>query len=147
MNWGYKIVVAFVIFAAFIGTLVGICVNQDISLVAKDYYRQEIAYQEQIDRMANHEALPEKPKVIYKRSEGKAVLAFPPQVKNRISQGSVHFFRPSDAKLDNKFAIQLDTEGQQHFDLSQYQKGLWKVKLQWASRSGEEYYDEMTIVI
>ena len=77
MNWGYKIVVAFVIFAAFIGTLVGICVNQDISLVAKDYYRQEIAYQEQIDRMANHEALPEKPKVTYKGVREQLYLPFP----------------------------------------------------------------------
>ena len=147
MNWGYKIVVAFVLFAAFIGTLVGICVNQDISLVAKDYYRQEIAYQEQIDRMANQQALAQKPVVAYQRKAGQAVLTFPDPIKDEISQGSVHFFRPSDAKLDNKFAIRLNPEGLQYFDLSQYQKGLWKVKLQWASQSGKEYYDEMTIVI
>ena len=53
MNWGKWIIVSFVLFAAFIGILVVICVRQDISLVSKNYYQEELAYQQQIDRMNN----------------------------------------------------------------------------------------------
>jgi len=61
MNIGKWIVVAFVLFAAFIGTLVVVCVRQDVSLVSRDYYRQELAYQNQIQRLNNTAALLEKP--------------------------------------------------------------------------------------
>jgi hypothetical protein len=40
MNWGKWIIVSFVLFAGFIGTLVTVCVRQDISLVSKDYYKE-----------------------------------------------------------------------------------------------------------
>ena len=55
--------VAFVFFALFIGTLVTICVRQDITLVTKEYYKEELAYQEQIDRMNNVNNLGEVPEI------------------------------------------------------------------------------------
>ena len=47
MNFGKWIVVAFVFFSLFIGTLVTVCVRQDISLVSTDYYKEELIYQDQ----------------------------------------------------------------------------------------------------
>ena len=63
MDFGKWIVVAFVLFAVFIGTLVTVCVRQDISLVSKEYYKEELAYQDQIVRIANTEKLGLKPKI------------------------------------------------------------------------------------
>lgn len=61
MSIGHWIVVSFVLFAAFIGTLVAVCLREDISLVTKDYYQEELAYQDQIQRLNNVAELKEKP--------------------------------------------------------------------------------------
>ena len=45
MNWGKSIVLAFVLFAVFIGVLVAVCVREDISLVSRNYYNEELDYQ------------------------------------------------------------------------------------------------------
>ena len=59
MNWGTKITLSFIAFVGIIITMVVISMRQDISLVAKDYYVQEIAYQDQIDRIRNNHDLGE----------------------------------------------------------------------------------------
>jgi hypothetical protein len=41
----------FILFAAFIGTLVTVCLRQDISLVSKDYYKEELQYENQLTRL------------------------------------------------------------------------------------------------
>ena len=59
MNWGKSIILAFVLFAGFIATLVVVCVREDISLVSKDYYKEELLYQDQIQRLNNASQLKE----------------------------------------------------------------------------------------
>ena len=49
MNWGKSIVLSFILFAAFIGTLVTVCIRQDISLVSKDYYEEELQYDKSVN--------------------------------------------------------------------------------------------------
>ena len=51
MNWGKSIVLSFVLFAAFIVTLVTVCLRQDISLVSKEYYKEELQYENQLTRL------------------------------------------------------------------------------------------------
>ena len=63
MNWGTKIVFSFIAFAGLIITMVVISMRQDVSLVAKDYYVQEIAYQDQIDKIQNQKALESEPTI------------------------------------------------------------------------------------
>ena len=63
MNWGKSIIAAFLFFALFIGVLVFICMKQEVSLVSKDYYKDEINYQQQIERLNNAEHLESKPTI------------------------------------------------------------------------------------
>ena len=53
MNWGHKIVMTFIVFAAIIISMVVISMRQDVSLVAADYYKQELAYTEQMNKLEN----------------------------------------------------------------------------------------------
>jgi nitrogen fixation protein FixH len=145
MNWGTRIFLAFVVFAGIIITMVVISMRQPVGLVAKDYYKQEIAYQDQIDKMQNFRILPEKPVVKVKREEGKAFLVFPEALAEEIIQGEVLFFRPSDDSSDQNFALKPEG-GVQEFDLQKLQRGLWKVKFWWEDKS-RGYYHEQTIVI
>ena len=64
MNWGKWIIVSFVLFAAFIGTLVTVCMRAEVSLVSKDYYKEELEFQKQIVRIENTSALESKPAIV-----------------------------------------------------------------------------------
>ena len=48
MHYGKSIVVAFILFAMFIGTLVTVCIREDVNLVSPDYYEEELAHGQKI---------------------------------------------------------------------------------------------------
>lgn len=144
MNWGKWIIVAFVLFVAFMGILVYRSLNQEFHLVAEDYYEQEIAYQERIDEMENALELDELPAVEYQRSNGIAVLRFPESILSDPIKGKINFYRPSDATLDVVIEIDLDENGVQYIDLKPLKAGNWKVGLAWTS-SDTDYYHEIRL--
>ena len=49
MNWGYKILIVYIVFIAGIVTLVYKSSVQNQDLVVNDYYDQELKYQDKID--------------------------------------------------------------------------------------------------
>ena len=146
MNWGTKIVISFVCFVGLLVTLVYVSVSTDFYLVSDNYYEQELAYEDQIQRMKNVNGLAEKPDFKLLRNEGKAELRFPVSVMQAMEEGSISFFRSADARLDKKFDLVFDESGVQVFDIKKLASGAWKVKIEWKSK-GTEYYQELNIVI
>lgn len=136
MNPGKWIVVAFVLFAAFIATLVTVCMRQDISLVATDYYKKELVYQEQIERMNNTEKLIHKPVIRIAGSAMKVTF----DSTQRVQQGELQLFCPSNAHMDRTFTLKPD---QREFDqdISGLTAGMYRVKLFW-TMNGKDYYQE-----
>lgn len=146
MNWGHKIAIAISIFIAFmVGTVIW-AFQQDVNLVAENYYEEEIAYQKQIDKIKNTNRLLEKPTVNYRNVDDIVELVFPQRLLNKKIKGELHFFRPSDFKKDRKFELQLDEEGKQFISVATLQPGSWKVKLRWNDLD-KEYFDEVNIYI
>lgn len=141
MNWGRGIILAFVGFALVITTLVVISMKQEVNLVSPDYYKQEIAYQDQIHRLENFNALDEKP-VVKKESSNVLLIKFPLELSNDFVSGNFLLFRPSSSKLDKKFKLDLDNNGAQRVSLENLSKGIWKVKLSWKGKNDKEYYSE-----
>jgi hypothetical protein len=136
MNWGNAIVLVFVAFAAIIITMVTICMRQDdLHLVTQNYYEEEIRYQEHIDKVTNAKDL------------GVIVLDF--DAKNKVmdlnlpadASGSIHLFRPSDARLDQRIKIDSDKKS---LDLAGLKPGYWHIKLTW-EKDGIAYYEEKKI--
>lgn len=146
MNWGKGIFLAFVIFASGLGVMLFITLREDLGLVAHDYYKQEIAYQEQIERMKNYETLQKKPTIRQQIDLRRIVLTFPVDLVEAITEGEVHFFRPSASQSDVKFKLMFDETGTQYFDMSSLEKGMWRIKLNWKD-SSKEYYQETVMVI
>ncbi|WP_420581093.1 FixH family protein [Reichenbachiella sp.] len=144
MNWGKSIVLAFVLFAGVIITMVVISMQHDVNLVAVNYYEEELAYEDQMNRIRNFESLPDKP--IVKRDGGQIVLSFPSEVADQMKNGEIHFFRPSDHKFDKKIKIKLDEQNSQVFPVSAFGSGLWKTKLHWNTEN-KEYFSEQKIVL
>jgi hypothetical protein len=139
MNFGNWIVVAFVLFAIFIGVLVTVCVRQDISLVSKNYYGEELAYQDQIKRINNTTGLNIKPGIT-KIGNNTIQVTFDKAFK--IENGKVKFFCPSDPKMDKDFELTANSNTQL-FNTSALRKGMYKVKLLWVMDGKEFYFEEI----
>jgi hypothetical protein len=141
MNIGKWIVVAFVLFAAFIGTLVVVCVRQDVSLVSRDYYRQELAYQNQIQRLNNTAALLEKP--VIKVIDRTLQIEF--NQSEEVEAAELMLFCPSNEKMDRNF--HLTSNQRTHvFALEELQKGMYRAKLQWKMNEKEFYWEEIIFI-
>ena len=146
MNWGAKIIIAFVCFIGLIFGLVYTSMNQDVSLVADNYYEEELAYEEQIQRIKNSRDLGEKVDFEMNRKELTAHFNFPHSIRKIFKEGTIHFFRPSDASLDQEFPMLMGQEGKQKVNLSEFKKGFWKVKINWKS-GDKEFYEELSLML
>jgi hypothetical protein len=140
MNWGKWIIVAFVLFAGFIATLVTVCMRQDVNLVSKDYYKEELAYQNQIVRINNARGLEQKPEIKFTGD----LLEISFARFNELNHGEVKLFRPSSPDMDRTFKLKNSSENIQRFNISGIQEGMYKVKVTW-TMGGKEYYIENII--
>ncbi len=142
MNWGKWIAVAFVSFAVFIGVLVTVCMREDISLVSKKCYEDDLQFQRQFDQSSNAQALVIKPVInIHNQT---LTLSYPNL--QHMEAGVITLMRPSNEALDHVFKVSQQIDTIQHYTLTDLTKGLYKVRLQW--KEGEkEYRIDKTIVI
>ena len=143
MNWGKWIVVAFILFVAFIGTMLTIMMRQDIGLVTKNYYAEDLAFQNQLERKQNTEQLELKPVVTIE--QGQVMKVYFPAV-SFVESGEVKLIRPSSEKLDQQVKLQASADSVQVFNLNPLTPGPYRVKLQWKAE-GKEFYLEKLIVI
>lgn len=142
MNWGKWIIVAFIFFAAFIATLVTVCMRQDVSLVSKDYYANELAYQDQIQRINNANRLTQKPSI---HKSGNFLLVEFHQAKE-MEKGKLTLFNPSDPAKDKIYALSTSVEEQLLIPLEDIKPGMYRAQLEWAM-DGKEYFTETVITI
>jgi hypothetical protein len=142
MSWGKWIIVAFVLFAGFIATLVTVCMRQDISLVSKDYYQEELVYQDQILRMNNVNQLDHKP--VIQRSGNFLEIDF--NRFNEIEKGQLKLFSPSDPAKDKSYSLKSIDNTKQLLPIGDVAKGMYRARMQWIMH-GKEYYLETVINI
>lgn len=142
MNWGKWIIVAFIFFAAFIATLVTVCMRQDVSLVSKDYYANELVYQDQIQRINNANQLTQKPSI---HKSGDFLLLEFHQAKG-IENGKLILFNPSDPAKDKIYAFSTPVETNLFIPLEDVKPGMYRAQLEW-TMDGKEYFTETVITI
>ncbi len=138
MNWGKAIIITFILFAGFILSIVYTMMQQRIDLVKEDYYKEELNYQKQINRISN--ANKSTIKMKYSAQNQVFTIVLP----EAVNKGEVKFFRPSDKHLDFKKAI---PKGENfNFDTKNMAKGRWKVQVYWTDGQNE-YFKEENIFI
>jgi hypothetical protein len=142
MNWGNYIVASFIAFGLFIGYMAVVSFQQSVDLVAEDYYQQEIAYQDHIDKVDNTENL--EVKVGVHQENGQLSIRFP-QAMQTI-QGQIVLFRPSDATLDRNYEIRVNEGLEQTIPTVDLAKGMYKLKVDWTNGT-KDFYSEETIFI
>lgn len=146
MNWGWKIVVLYSAFVVMTLFMVFFFMRQKVDLVADDYYKQEIEYQGQMDKISNAKLLKEPVEFEYSPENGVVKFNFPQEHANTAMNGNIHFYRPSNAEEDKNFEIRPEATGEQIIGVGSLSKGLWKVKISWTS-GGKEFYDEKVVTL
>jgi hypothetical protein len=142
MNWGKWIIVSFILFAVFIATLVAVCMRQDVSLVSKDYYKDELAYQDQIVRVNNAAQLTDRPVI---KKNGK-FLEVDFKKLNKIENGTLKLFRPSDPKMDKVIILQPSQGTTQSVPVDELKKGMYRARMQWVMNDKEYFIEEIIIL-
>lgn len=142
IGWGKRILFLYLGFVALIITLVVMSVRQKIDLVTPDYYKQELAYEKKIEGMRNVNALSAKV-TINATNEG-ITLQLPTEALGGTN-GNIHFFRPSDDKMDIKDTLIMDTTGF-FFDRGSFGSGKYIVYVSW-EKGDKEFFSEQTIMV
>lgn len=144
MNWGNKIFLAFMAFLMFLGVLVYKSFQSQVQLVSPDYYQQEIAFQEQIDKIKNEKALEKSVSITHNWELDEFRIIFP--LEMIVETGKLDLYRPSDASMDRSWDLQLDQEHTHKVSTQSLASGLWMVQIEWQDQS-KSYYKELNIYL
>lgn len=143
MNWGYKVMLGFSLFAAMMIYLVYRCFQVNFDLVEKEYYKSELAYQQVIDGSKRADALSASPGI--KQSGDYVILQMPDEMKGATISGALWFYCPYDAQKDKKIQLSVDENGIQTFR-NKILPGRYTVKMDW-EKDGTTYHSEQLITI
>jgi hypothetical protein len=140
--WGWGVAIVYTVFA--LGTLgvVAFTMTQKVELVSPDYYAKEIAYEEQLRRIRQGNALEEQVSCQLSADGRFIEVRFPASMAG--ARGKLTLYRPSESSLDREYALAPDPAGVQRIPAENLTRGLWRVKLTWRANS-EEYYREFML--
>jgi len=143
LNWGTFIAIGYSVFVLFVIFMVYSAFGEDYDLVTEDYYAQEIAYQDRIDRTSRANRLENSLQVTLEGNNLKVIF---PQ-NNKTLSGSIQCFRPSDESKD--FTETFNTSsGSFGIPLNRFIKGKYLIKVDWTSvEEAGGFYQEQVIVI
>jgi len=142
-NWGTGIFIFYSLFAATLIFIVWKSTQYDHSLVVEDYYAKDLAYQGRYDQIKNSLGLKEKLDIEYHSKSNQVQISFPNGIGNEFT-GNVVFYRADNKSKDKLLELQIDAENDMMVDVSGYDRGRWKVQVDWAAQ-GVDYFDESIV--
>lgn len=84
--------------------------------------------------------------VLFDEGSTSIKLIFPEEIRIDSLSGNVTFYRPNDPTLDKKYKLSLNTEGLQIIPVGDFEKGRWKLSVEWEADS-LTYLEEKNIFI
>jgi len=143
-NWGTGITISIILFLIVSFAMLFHFMNQKVDLVTNNYYEKTLVYQTKIDEANRSEEINGEIKLEYLNNRLKFI--FPISTINKISEGEMYFYRPSDSNKDFKAPFQLNENNEMVWDASKIDKGYWKVQIHWLVNN-ESYSVERTLMI
>ena len=144
LNWGTGIALVYGIFAL---SMVGFAIQsskQDIGLVKKDYYEDDINYQTHYNKIQNAQHLKTDLSVALDSTGSAIAFKFPTDVSKPT--GKILLFRPSQSGADVELDISLNPQNIMEIPTQSLKAGLWKVKVEW-NADGKDFYKEESLII
>ncbi|RXP47081.1 cytochrome C oxidase Cbb3 [Lutibacter sp. HS1-25] len=145
ISWPTGIIIAIASFVIFILSFVykvTFLPEYDHHLVSENYYKDELNYQQEIDKQNEGAALKENIS-IQNTSEG-IVITFPSEFDPKIITGTISFQRLSNNKIDFTLPIELSSNTLLIKDANLV-KGRWDVKIDWFVNNTAYLYKEKII--
>ena len=131
ISWPTGIIIAMSAFIIFILSFVykaTFMPQYDHHLVSEDYYKDELNYQQEIDKL-NKAATLKEDITLTKVAEG-LLIKFPAEFDAEKITGTISFQRPSNDKIDFELPIKLTT-ADYLIAKENLVQGIWNVKIEW----------------
>ncbi len=131
ISWPTGIIIAIASFIVFILSFVfkvTFLPQYDHHLVSEDYYKDELNYQQEIDKENNAAKLKEN--VTLKKVATGLLINFPSEFDPTQIKGTISFKRLSNSKLDFQLPISLKTHNFLLKDKNLVE-GRWNVRIEW----------------
>jgi FixH len=145
MNWGNKILLVFLVFAAGIFYLVYRSMHVNYELVSKEYYKDEIRYQDIIDASQRANALSRKIEI--RQSANVIAVQLPDEMKDEKVTGVMWFYCAADETKDRRISMQPDQRGAQEITKQKFLPGSYVVKFDWTSKNTRYYAEEPLTIL
>lgn len=140
-NWGHIIVAVFGVFVIGILFLVFKSSQQKMDLVQKNYYADELKYQDVIDASKNAKDIGGDLNVI--RKGGHLLVSLPATFHNESVKGVAHLYFAADETKDISKSFETST-GEFEMELMTMMNGYYTLKLD-LELNGKQYYYEQKI--
>ena len=114
----------------------------DHDLVTEDYYKQELEFQDDIDKENNSKDLASN--ITWKKTSDGILIVFPETLKIEDITGKVFLYRPSNKQFDFDTAISLSNHNLLIPD-KRLLGGRWNIKVDW-KYNGKSYLFKKEIV-
>jgi len=143
-NWGHKLTLGFLAFAGMIVYMVVQSMHTHYDLVSKEYYKEELQYQQIIDgaaranRLGSHAAITE--------NAGRLTVQLPAEMQQKEITGTLWFYCADNSEKDKKMALQVNEDAVQTIDSRALIPGRYTVKIRWQT-NGDLYYTEVPVSI
>jgi hypothetical protein len=145
MNWGNKILLVFLVFAAGIFYLVYRSMHVNYELVSKEYYKDEIRYQDII--YASQRANTLSRKIEIRQSANVIAVQLPDEMKDEKVTGVMWFYCAADETKDRRISMQPDQRGAQEITKQKFLPGSYVVKFDWTSKNTRYYAEEPLTIL
>lgn len=143
INWGHKILFVYLFFVLGMLFLVFKSNQQTFDLVQKDYYGEELKYQNIID--ATQHAKEVGGDVTMQIHNGRMTIILPDALKGKLCRGIAHLYFAADEQKDIKQNF-TSNNGEINVELLSTTKGNYTLKLQ-VEKEGSQYYYEQKIFL
>ena len=142
-NFGTGIAAVYSIFALSMLTAVIRSTHYDVGLVKKDYYADDLNYQQQFNKIQNEKRSVERLN-IGQNTEGSVVLTFPKT--QTPPNGTITFFRPSKVGIDQTLALKTNADNTMIVPTKAMMRGVWKIQIDWTA-NGTAFYREENMTL
>ncbi|MEJ8842783.1 FixH family protein [Lacibacter sp. H375] len=142
LNWGHKITLAFSAFVVFMFVMVYKSMKTDFQLVTKEYYKDELAYQQVIDGTNRANKLSSSVEVTQLNNE--LIIQLPAEMKGKTISGNIWLYCSSDDKKDRRLELTVDENGKQVIDSKNMMPANYLLKVTWKAEE-LNYYNEQRL--
>ena len=131
LSWGWRVVIAFIIFVGGTMSWVTIAMTSRVDLVRNDYYENSLVHDAVMTSRAAGVA--SGASLAFDRAAKQIHISIPEQG----AKGTLILYRPDDPSRDRTFELSLDKSGGMTIPTATLQRGLWRATLDWKNAAGK----------